>query len=192
MSPNGGGQYMSRGPFPNGPQGGYPMGHPHNMGGGPGPGFSGMPPGMHGRPGISGPGGMGGGGPMVSMHGGQFPVSSASSGHHLGQQQPGMRPVGPVTQVGEHLASLATIVLAPSQVLRGGLRPKCPLFPLEEEEGCLASSPLQSQATPPHRLHPMGQAIVSRPLLHLRQVTMVLRATTAAAAAAKIPNPTSP
>ena len=95
MSPNGGGQYMSRGPFPNGPQGGYPMGHPHNMGGGPGPGFSGMPPGMHGRPGISGPGGMGGGGPMVSMHGGQFPVSSASSGHHLGQQQPGMRPGGP-------------------------------------------------------------------------------------------------
>ena len=60
MGPNGGGQYMTRGPFPNGPQGGYPMGHPHNMGGGPGPGFSGMPPGMHGRPGMSGPGGMGG------------------------------------------------------------------------------------------------------------------------------------
>ena len=85
---------MSRGPFPNGPQGGYPMGHPHNMGGGPGPGFSGMPPGMHGRPGISGPGGMGGG-PMVSMQGGQFPVSSSNSSHHLGQQQPGMRPGGP-------------------------------------------------------------------------------------------------
>merc|ERR1719347_1770842 len=39
MGPNNG-QYMSRGPFP-GPNG-YPMGHPHNMGGGPGPGFSGM------------------------------------------------------------------------------------------------------------------------------------------------------
>merc|ERR1740123_2771166 len=33
---------------------------------------------------------------MVSMHGGQFPQSSSSSGHHLGQQQqPGMRPGGP-------------------------------------------------------------------------------------------------
>merc|ERR1712012_738574 len=42
MGPNNG-QYMSRGPFPGGPQG-YPMGHPHNMGGGPGPGFGGMPP----------------------------------------------------------------------------------------------------------------------------------------------------
>merc|ERR1719285_1083716 len=91
----GGGQYMrNNGHY--GPQGGYPMGHPHNMGGGPGPGFSGMPPGMHGRPGMSGPGGMGGG-PMVSMQGGQFPTSSSSSGHHLGQ--PNMRPGGPD---GEH------------------------------------------------------------------------------------------
>ena len=46
MGPNNG-QYMSRGPFPQG----YPMSHPHNMGGGPGPGFAGgMPPNMrHGN-----------------------------------------------------------------------------------------------------------------------------------------------
>ena len=87
MSPNGGGQYITRGPFPGGPQGGYPMSHPHNMGGGPGPGFSGMPPGMHSRPGMSGPGGM----PMSSMPG-QFP---GQGGGHMGPQNPGMRPGGP-------------------------------------------------------------------------------------------------
>ena len=88
MNPSSGGQYMARGPFPGGPQGGYPMAHPHTMGGGPGPGFSGLPPGMHGRGGMGGPGG-----PMGGMPG-QFPPSSSSSGP-VGPQQPGMRPGGP-------------------------------------------------------------------------------------------------
>ena len=83
-------QYISRGPYPGGPQGGYPMGHPHNMGGGPGPGFSGMPPGMHGRPGMGGPGGMG---PMGGMPN-QFPASS-QAGSQMGPQNPNFRPGGP-------------------------------------------------------------------------------------------------
>lgn len=89
FGPNG--QYMSRGPFPQG--GGYPMGHPshpHNMGGGPGPGFSGMPPGMrHSGGGPIPPGNM----PITSLNqnfpqggGGHVPMSSMS---------PGIRPSGP-------------------------------------------------------------------------------------------------
>ena len=68
-----GGQYMTRGPFPG--QGGYPMGHPHNMGGSPGPGFSGMPPGMRHAANMQMPNNM----PMTSsMSGGgqNYPVNS--------------------------------------------------------------------------------------------------------------------
>ena len=84
MGPNSG-QYMQRGPFP-GPQG-YPMGHPHNMGGGPGPGFSGMPPGM--RHGGMMPNNMPMGGSMNSQG---YPASSHSGGSGLA---PGLRPAGP-------------------------------------------------------------------------------------------------
>ena len=77
-------QYLTaaRGPYPlpqGGGGGGYPMGHPHNMGGGPGPGFSGMPPVMRHHGGMMGPGG---GMPpsMAAMNPQQqqnFPVSAA-------------------------------------------------------------------------------------------------------------------
>jgi len=76
------GQYMGRTPFP-GPQGGYPMGHPHNMGGGPGPGYSGMPPSM--RHSNMMPGNM----PMTSMPQ-SYPVSS-----QMGPMNSVMRPSGP-------------------------------------------------------------------------------------------------
>lgn len=78
------GQYMGRGPYPGGPQGGYPLGHPHNMGGGPGPGFSGMPPGMR-HSGMM-PSGM----PMTSSMN-SYPVN----GSQMVSMNSGMRPTGP-------------------------------------------------------------------------------------------------
>jgi hypothetical protein len=83
-------QYMAAraGPYPLPQQGsgGYPMGHPHTMGGGPGPGFSGMPPVMrhHGGGGggvMMGPGGMP---PMTAMGPQNFPVSAAAQGMGVG------------------------------------------------------------------------------------------------------------
>ena len=89
VGPMGGGQFMARGPYP----GGYPMGHPHNMGGGPGPGFSGMPPGSMRHSNMM-PNGSGMP-PMTSMSqtsGGSYPVNST----HMGPAgMNSMRPAGP-------------------------------------------------------------------------------------------------
>ena len=84
----GGGQYIGRGgPYPPGSGGGYPMGHPHNMGGGPGPGFSGMAPGMH-------PANMASSGGMVP-NSSMSPMTSMSQNYpSSGMAMNGMRPSG--------------------------------------------------------------------------------------------------
>ena len=86
MPPNNG-QYMSRGGFSGGPQG-YPMGHPHNMGSGPGPGFGGMSTNM--RHNNMMPANI-----QNSMAGNHqnFPLSSQQGG--MGPINPAMRPSGP-------------------------------------------------------------------------------------------------
>lgn len=89
MPPNNG-QYMTRGGFSGGPQGShYPMGHPHNMGSGPGPGFGGMTNNMRHnnmmpaniQNSMAGPGHQ------------NFPMTSQQAG--LGPINPAMRPSGP-------------------------------------------------------------------------------------------------
>ena len=79
MGPGGpaGSPYRSNPYGPSASQGGYPMGHPHNMGGGPGPGFSGIPPNMRNGMGM-GPNGSGMQ-PMSSMSGGPYPPMSSHS-----------------------------------------------------------------------------------------------------------------
>ena len=103
MGPNNG-QYMGRGPFPGGPQG-YPMGHPHNMGSGPGPGFGGMPPNMrHGNmmPNNMPMSQMGNNHqnfPMTSQHGGG---GGPMGGPGPGPMNPAMRPSGHSGTPGPH------------------------------------------------------------------------------------------
>ena len=86
-----GGQYMSRGgPYPQG-AGGYPMGHPHNMGGGPGPGFSGMAPGMHAN--MGGMPNAAGMSPMTSMSQNNYPVNPGMAMNNV--MRPGSGPYPP-------------------------------------------------------------------------------------------------
>ena len=94
MGPNNG-QYIGRGPFPGGPQG-YPMGHPHNMGSGPGPGFGGMPPNM--RHGNMMPNNM----QMSQMTNNHqnFPMTSQHGGGGMGPGGPG--PINPAMRPSGH------------------------------------------------------------------------------------------
>ena len=90
-----GGQYMpgGRGHFPGGPQG-YPMGHPHNMGGGPGPGFGGMPSNMRGHGGLMQGQTMQHVSSMGGNHPGNFSLGSQSGPGGPASLSPAMRPGG--------------------------------------------------------------------------------------------------
>merc|ERR1711892_161853 len=119
MGPNSG-QYVGRGPFP---QGGYPMGHPHNIGGGPGPGFSGIPPGMRGHGNMGGPSNMP---PMSSMAQQNFPNNGG-----INHMNPGMRsnvcPEGGGHQPGIPNGQFSVSSAGPSMV--GGAPPGLSSFP---------------------------------------------------------------
>ena len=104
MGPGAG--YVRNSPYPSS-QGGYPMGHPHNMGGGPGPGFSGIPQNMRNSGMMGGPNS--GMPPMTSMAGGNGsmgnypPMSSHSQMGPGGGSGPGNLPpnssMGPAMSV---------------------------------------------------------------------------------------------
>ena len=116
-----GGQYMpvGRGPFPGGTQG-YPMGHPHNMGGGPGPGFGGL----RGHGGMMQPQNMQPMTPMGTSHPNNFPMSSQQISGGPGGLNPAMRPGSGHSQ---HTGGPGAQFPGPGMVSMGGSSPG--LFP---------------------------------------------------------------
>ena len=130
-----GGQFMTRGPYP----GGYPMGHPHNMGGGPGPGFSGMPPGM--RHSNMMPNNM----PMTSMSQ-NYPVNSSQMG-----PMNSIRPAGPGSGGGGYQPSMGPGNVGPNGMFP--VRPKTEIPTVSPRGAATLStfqhSPVPGNPTPP-------------------------------------------